>query len=809
MRIGFGFSETGATQISDYTSCRFGRPPASGSAMSFEQSSLSAVPRPQTSLVGRSTEIAAIHNLLVRPDVRMLTLTGPGGAGKTRLALHAALTIEGFPNGRWFVELAGLSDPALIVPQIGKALGLRDRGTASTGDQIVDALDGRDALLVLDNFEHLLDGATAISQLVSRTTGLTVLVTSRSPLNLANEHVVAIGALDVTKGGAGAPSEAAELFLQRSRAIRPGYDPAPADVQAIEEICLELSGIPLAIELAAARIRVMAPQALLTRLAQPLRLLTAGPQDAPERHRSMRDAIDWSYRLLDDEQRALLREMGVFAGSAPLDGIELVAAAAGIGGPDEAVDLLARLADASMIEPYERETKTRFLLSAAVREFVVEELQHRGELSQARDRHAAWVEALTDKLQAEFAGPREHLIMSRARAELDNIRTAIGWSLETGNIARAARILGNFGDFWSFGGQSNEGKRWLDRIEPLLERAELTAAEQHRFWMTAGLIAWSQGDAALAAQRYLQSCEIASASGDRAAQAMSLMWQAQAAWYTGDYEAQHQFASESLALSPERSVSWAGAQTLYGIAEMRLDRLDVAEQALEYARERHAEIGFVRAEIWTLQLLGDLAMLRGNTASSARWHRESLALALHVSDNWGIFEDLSGLIAIALELGWNEEALELLASAELLMTASSVMPREGSSLSDDDRARLKAGLTPDALQVLAQNAASRSVPRLVARASEIAHAIETGQSRTAPAKLPAKRAARVSHPFDLSPREQTVLALLVQGMTDRQVSAELGISHGTARSHVAHVLQKLDARNRAAAVRKALELELV
>jgi DNA-binding CsgD family transcriptional regulator len=621
--------------------------------------------------------------------------------------------------------------------------------------------------------------------------------------------VIPIGALATAPAGDNGHSEAAELFLQRSRAIRPGYDPAPADVRAIESICRELSGIPLAIELAAARIRVMAPQALLSRLSQPLRLLAAGPNDAPERHRSMRDAIDWSYQLLDDEQRALLREMGVFAGSVPLDGIESIAAAAGIGARGEVVDLLARLADASMIEPFERETKARFLLSAAVREFLLDELERLGELPAARDRHAAWVEALTETLVRDFAGPREHLAMSRGRAELDNIRSALGWSLEQRNVARAARILGNLSDFWSFGGQSNEGKRWLDRIEPLLDRAGLTPRELHRFWMAAGLIAWAQGDAALAAERHQRSCEMALATGDRAGQAMSLMWQSQAAWYVGDYEAQQRFAAESLALSPERSVSWAGAQTLYGIAEMRLERLDDAERALEIARERHAAIGFTRAAIWTLQLLGDLAMLRGDIAAAARWHRESLRLSLRSSDNWGLFEDLSGLTEMTLKLGWNEDALELLASAELLMTTSSVIPREGSWLSADDRARLKSGLAPDDLQRLAQNAAARSLPQLVARASEIALAIESGKPRVEMQKPPVKRASRGSHPFDLSPREQSVLALLVQGKTDRQISADLEISHGTARSHVAHVLQKLDARNRAAAVRKALELELV
>ncbi|MCA9861155.1 MAG: hypothetical protein KC438_15620, partial [Thermomicrobiales bacterium] len=447
----------------------------------------------------------------------------------------------------------------------------------------------------------------------SRLPGLTILATSRSPLNLAHEHVVAVGALDVATTAQGQEqSDAVELFRQRARAIRPGYDPGPADLRAIEAICIQLGGLPLAIELAAARIRVMSPQALQARLSQPLRVLAAGPHDAPARHRSMRDAIDWSYRLLPAEQRALLRAMGVFSGSVPLDGIEQVAHAAGIATAGDLIELLARLADASMIEPVEREqAEPRFQILATVREFLVEELERDGELVSMQDLHAGWIESLSASLAGRFERPQEHFAFARSRSELSNIRAALGWSLQQGATARAVRIAGNLADFWSFGGQSSEGRRWVERIIPVLERQPLTDRERFQFWVSAGLIAWSQGDAKEATQRYTCALELARSLTD-VDQARAHMWLAQSAWYEGDYQQMATHARDAIDIAPEKCVPGAGARTLLGIAEMRLDHLDEAERVLTTAQALHAEIGFTRAAIWTLQLLGDLALLRGD-----------------------------------------------------------------------------------------------------------------------------------------------------------------------------------------------------
>lgn len=771
---------------------------------------LSTFPRPQTSLVGRASETTAIHDLLAHPTVRLVTLTGPGGAGKTRLAIHAATTASGFVDGRWFVGLAGISDPALILPRIADDLGVHERGAEPIRDQIVAALDSRDALLVIDNFEHVLEGAAVLSKLLSEIAGIKILVTSRAPLNLANEHIVPVGALGLESPGDGSVlSEAVELFLQRSRAVRPQYVPGPTDLQAIGAICSELSGLPLAIELAAARIRVMAPQALLSRLARPLWLLSAGPHDAPIRHQSMRDAIDWSYRLLAEDQRALLRALGVFVGSIPLDGIEAVAVASGICAADETLELAGQLVDASTVERVDSlAAEPRFRIYATVREFLLAELVQLGELEAMRDRHAAWIETLTTYLAPMFEGPEEHIAQARMRTDLDNVRSALGWDLEHGNLARAARIVANLRYFWSFGGQSSEGRRWVDRIMPQLERAGLSMEDAYGLQLAAGLVAWSEGDATLAAERYGHALQLAHDLGDSARQAGALMWLSQAAWYAGDYETMRRFAIDVLTFEQVTPIASACAHTLLGISEMRLERFDVAERELRVALDQHRRIRFVRGAIWTLQLLADLALLQGDRAASAAAHWESLALALETSNRWGIFEDLSGLAGIALQLDWTAEALDLMASAELVQNDSAVLPREGSWLSRPDRARLRASLAPPDLERIVQTAAARSLPEMVERAMAIALAIEAGAQprleETAAARKPAS-----ANVFELSPREQEVLALLAQGKTDRQIAEILCISHGTARTHVAHVLQKLDARNRAVAVRKALEFDLV
>lgn len=772
-------------------------------------SNFNRFPRPQTSLIGRADETALIHGLLAQPEVRLVTLTGPGGVGKTRLALHTALTASEFPDGRWFVELAGVAEPSLILPTIAQQLDMRERLSDSLRGQIAELFAGKRVLLVLDNFEHLLPGAPLLSQILSQSPGLTILTTSRARLNLAHEHVVPVGPLEVANsGGAAERSDAAELFVQRSRAIRPNYQPSETDLHAIEVICTELSGVPLAIELAAARTRVMSPPALLRRLSQPLRILAAGPHDAPERLRSMRDAIDWSYRLLPEDQQALLCAMGTFAGTVPLDGIEFVGAAMEIAPASEILDLIERLVDASMVEPVESaDGEPRFLLYPTVREFVTLELEQRGMLEAMRDQHAAWVDALTERYEPLIFGPREHVAYARMRADLDNIRAALMWTLDRGDRRRPIRIVGNLWAVWAFSAQGSEGRSWIERTLPLLETIDVDPVEEWRLLHSAGMLAWSQDEADLALERHQQALARAEDLNDPVKQATSLMWSSQAAWYQGDYQRMIDLANQSLAFRETAPMSAAGAIDLLGIAHARLGQLEAAEQELQLALREQSRLDQPRGTIWSLQLLADLAQQRGEPLVAARYLRESLPMALETENHWAIFEALSGLIAVAVSLERTDEALELLASAELMLTSYSVLPREGTWLSLTDRAQLKAGLQEDVLSRLSVHAASLSLAQVVARAELIAVAIETGAHVDLVLSDSVEETAK--KPFDLSPREQEVLGLLVQGMSDRQIGDTLFISHATARTHVGHVLQKLDARNRAAAVRKALEHDLV
>ena len=432
------------------------------------------VPVPVTPLVGREREAAAVVDLVVREGVRLVTLTGPGGVGKSRLAVEAAERLgPGFADGARFVELAAVPTADLVAAAVAAGLGL----TTSAGWLLADLqgyLRARRLLLVLDNFEHVAGAAPLLAELLAAAPGLVVLVTSRVVLRLRGEHELPVPPLPVPPTEAG--PDAADLqgyasvglFVERAHAAAAGFELAGANAEAVAEICRRLDGLPLAIELAAARVRLLPPQALLSRLGQRFSVLTGGARDLPERQRTLRNTLDWSFGLLSAGEQAMLARLGVFAGSFGLPAAEAVCGEGGDAAPDpgpagQVMDTLGALVDNSLVRPETRGGEPRFALLETVREYALERLADGG-WAEAHDRHAAYFLALAEPAAAELQGQGQLAWLDRLESEHDNLRAAMSWLVDQGAIEQAIRLLSATWRFWWLHGHAAEFARLGEQI---------------------------------------------------------------------------------------------------------------------------------------------------------------------------------------------------------------------------------------------------------------------------------------------------------------------------------------------------------
>ncbi len=469
-----------------------------------------------TSFLGRQRELGEARRLL--SEGRLLTLTGPGGTGKTRLSLQiAADSTDRFPDGVYYVSLGQIAMAELVMPTIAQAVGVVDPGSRPL-DRLVEQIGDKCVLLVLDNFEQVIDAAPQVNELLARAPKMSVLITSRSPLRVYGEREYPVPPLGVPDPKhlpslAGLSQfESVALFIERAMAVRPDFAVTSANAPAVAEICARLDGLPLAIELAAARVRLLSPQAIMDRLGDRLGLLSSGARDLPERQQTLRGAIAWSHDLLDEVDRRVFARFSVFAGGASLDAAEKVLFDEGEKG--DVLDVIGSLVDKSLVrQETQADGEPRFRMLETIREFALEQLAARGEDEPLRERHAACLVGFAERASGEVFGPDQGLWLDRYEAEHDNLRAAMAWALARDRADTAMRLLTACWRFWQMRGYLAEAREHANRVLALPSAAEHPEARAAALEAAGGIAYW-QADLDAARAWYQEGLDLARASGD-------------------------------------------------------------------------------------------------------------------------------------------------------------------------------------------------------------------------------------------------------------------------------------------------------
>jgi predicted ATPase/class 3 adenylate cyclase/DNA-binding CsgD family transcriptional regulator len=608
------------------------------------------LPIQPTSLIGREKEVATVQHLLRREDVRLLTLTGPGGTGKTRLGLQvAAESSERFVDGVFFVNLAPISDPALVVPTIAQTLELKETGEQSLLDLLKTSLREKQLLLLLDNFEQVVSAASQVADLLAACPKLKIMVTSRMVLHVRAEHEFAVPPLalpDPTRLPdlvALSQYDAVALFIQRAQAVKPTFQLTNANAPAVAEICARLDGLPLAIELAAARIKLLPPQALLARLGQRLQMLTGGARDAPARQQTLRNTIEWSYQLLDSQEQRLFQRLSVFVGGCTPEAIETVCTALETSTPSiSMLDGVASLLDKSLLQQREQEgEEPRLLMLETMREFGLEALATSGELEATRQAHALYYLALAEEAESELVGPQQLVWLERLEREHGNLRAALRWSLEQGEARQGGEIALQLSSalrrFWQVRGHLSEGRNSLEQALAGSEGA--VASLRAKALIAAASLAVSQGDTARTEALCQESLPLCKELGDTKGIAHILYLLGWATWRRGNSALAHSLTEEALVLfrkvGDEDHIAWS----LFNLAGIVSKRGEYARARVlfEESLARHRELGNKRGIAYSLSNLAEVLFLSlGDWATVRSLLEESLTLSREVGDKRGI-----------------------------------------------------------------------------------------------------------------------------------------------------------------------------
>lgn len=614
-----------------------------------------ALPAALTELLGRESELTAVDALLSRESVRLVTLLGSGGIGKTRLALEVANRASTDPDLRIaFVDLSSVQDAALVPNAIAEALGVLDTGDEPVLDKLKTALQQGRALIVMDNFEQVLPAAPMLISLLSVSPGLRFLVTSRTLLRVSGEHAVEVGPLELPdtarslspRRAMGSPAVA--LFVERARAVKPDFEATPENVDAIAAICVALDGVPLALELAAARIRMLPPAAILSRLDRRLSLLSGGARDLPLRQQALRSTIEWSTQLLGPDEKRLLARLGVFAGGFSLDAVEAVAGDVSEPGFDT-MTALGALVDNSLVRELDRGDRPYYSMLATVREYALERLDASGELDAARAAHAKYFIRLAASVEDGLEGTQQHDVIAMLNDDRDNLRATARYLLDTNDLVTVTQFVWCLLIYWWVGGLLGEVRAWMDEVlastEPLPERTRAIA-----LYFTRSILLWHEANDRVV-PGLAESVELFHRVEDRVGEGFALIFLALAvvADRQPDTERAEQSLERSVELLRNARYRWGEAMALVTLGRLALmqnevpEAIDHFEESLTLTRQGHDDLGTTVA----LQHLGWAQFVNGKTVDSRMLFEESLETAAHIGHAEGVVYGLEGLTAIA------------------------------------------------------------------------------------------------------------------------------------------------------------------
>lgn len=822
-----------------------------------------------TSFVGREHEIATVCELLRRPEIRLLTLVGIGGVGKTRLSLEVATRLgSDFADQVYFVSLMETGDSGLVFPEIAKVLGVQEPGGQSLLARLQTFLKEKSLLLLLDNFEWVIEAAPTLANLLGACPNLKILVTSREILRVSGEYTFFVPPLELPDCTLLPEKEellrysAVTLFLERTRAVLPEFSPNEENSRIIAEICILLDGIPLAIELAVPRLKLLSPKMLLKRLDHRFQVLTRGMSDAPGRHQTLQNTMEWSYRTLTPREQQLFRFLSIFIGGCTLQAVEATWELAGLKNENgQVIDALSSLIDKSILYRSNQGTvEPHLLMLRTLREYGLQLLILTGELEQFRWAHAMYHLALAEEAAPELKGPQPRPWLECLEREHDNLHSAFctlliahGKDRRSMGVEMALRLGNALERFWIIGGHVKEGRELIERA--LKKSQGISSSLRSSALCVIATLARYQGDFHYAMAACEESLAIFRELGDTSGIAEALYRLGCIVWMRGDSDTARRYYEEGLALSQGGQCEDIRSETLYCFASLALFQRDIQtarlliEESLELSRglrDKHniasslnilgwvmllqeditiartlqeesltvfRELGNQRGMAHALSALGEIACMMGEVVQACEFYKESLTIIIQIEDRWVLAIYMERLARVAVAQGEAIWAVHLLSVASVVRqrvgTATTLLERDPyeqilNTLHERlDRhvfaAAWAQGQAMSPQQVVAAGRPSPQVESLTPL--EIQPEPVEIQPVSIAASLPALH-------DDLTPRERDVLRLVALGLTDFQVAERLVISPRTVNFHLTSIYRKLQVSSRGAAIRYALQRHL-